>query len=87
MPQHKSAKKRVKGNLKKKRFNQRSINKFRSAIKDFHKELNSNKSTEKEKSLNQASSLAFRAVKRGILKKKTASRTISKLAKLIKNNN
>mgnify|MGYP001320829125 CR=1 FL=1 len=87
MPQHKSAKKRVKGDLKKRRINQRSINKFRSAVKDFYKQLDANKSTEIEKSLNRASSMMSRAVNRGILKKKTASRKISKLSKLIKKSN
>jgi len=84
MPQHKSAEKRAKQNLRKKNANLMVFNQFRSSIKNFEASL---KEKDKEKiklCLQKVNSLAFRAVKKGIIKKKGASRTISKLSRLIK---
>ena len=84
MPQHKSAKKRVKQNNKKRLINKSISSKFKSTISDFQKSLEKKDKKSSETLLSLADSAISKAVSRGIIKKRAASRKISKLAKLIK---
>ena len=84
MPQHKSAKKRVKQNNKKRLINKSISSKFKSIISDFQKSLEKKDKKNSETLLSLADSAISKAVSRGIIKKRAASRKISKLAKLIK---
>ena len=83
MPQHKSAKKRSRQNSKKKLANIVVLNRFRSSLKNFEKSLINGDQDKLEKLIKIVNSLAFKAVKKGIIKKRMASRRISKLAKRI----
>ena len=84
MPVHKSAKKRVKQNFKKNLRNVVTLSKYKSAIKEYKESIESEDSNNTFKSFNTLSSLAAKAVKRGVIKKKTASRNVSKLYKMFK---
>ena len=84
MPQHKSAKKRVRQNNKKRLINKSISSKFKSTISDFQKSLEKKDKKSSETLLSLVDSAISKAVSRGIIKKRAASRKISKLAKLIK---
>lgn len=84
MPRHKSAKKRKKQSHKKNLANTISISKYRSAVKEYKKLAASESGEKVSQSFYKVNSLASRAVKKGIIKPKTASRNLSKLYKLIK---
>ena len=84
MPQHKSAMKRVKQNLKKKISNSIVINQLRGSIKDLEKSVIEKDQKRVKLCIERVNSLAFKAVKKGIIKKNAASRRVSKLSKLLK---
>ena len=84
MPQHKSAKKRVRQNIKKKLINSSILSQFKLSIRDFSESIKKNDKKKSEELLRKVNSLAFRAVNKGIIKSKAASRRISKLSKSLK---
>lgn len=74
---HRQSLKRKKGNLKTKGA-------FRSVIKDIKKLLEEGKVKEAEQYLSKAYKTLDKAAKKGVIKKNTASRKKSRLAKRIK---
>ena len=78
MPQHKSAKKRVKTSRRSAMRNRRYVTAARRAIKEFRSD--GGKSPEKMK---KVTSLVDKAAARGVYHKNKASRIKSRLAKLI----
>jgi len=84
VPQHKSAKKRVKQSSKKKLINNAVLSRFRSSIKSFKESIKKNDSKKSQELLSIANSLSSKVVNKGIIKKKAASRTISSLARMLK---
>lgn len=84
MPQHKSAKKRLRQNIKKKLINSSVLNKYKSSIRDFLSSIDKNDKKQSEQMLRKVNSMAFRAVNKGIIKRRAASRRISSLARTLK---
>ena len=87
MPTHKSAKKRVKQNLKKKSSNIIALSKYRNSIRSLEKTVSEGNVEKIIISLSRLNSLASKTVKKGIIRQKKASRDISKYSKLIKGAN
>ena len=87
MPNHKSAAKRARQTLKRKSVNSPLINNLRNNIINFKSLISSKQSTEQTqnilKSLSLVNSSLSKAVKKGLIKKKFASRKLSSLSKLI----
>ena len=84
MPQHKSAKKRVRQSNKKNSVNKAVLSRFRSSIKNFKESIKKNDTKKSQELLSRANSLSFKLVNKGIIKRKAASRTISSLARMLK---
>ena len=84
VPQHKSAKKRVRRNDKKKLVNNAVLSRFKSSVKSFKESINKNDPKLSQELLSRANSLSAKAVKKGIIKSSTASRIISDLARMLK---
>ena len=83
MPIIKSAKKAVRGSLRKKAFNDRRKRAMKEIIKRIEKTAKLDKK-EAQKILSPAYSLIDKAAKRGIIKKNNASRKKARLSKLVK---
>jgi len=84
MPITKSAKKALRGSLRKRVFNLKRKDAMKSAIKDVKKLVADKKVKDANKSLSAAYQAIDKAVKRGVIKKNTAARKKSRLAKSIK---
>ncbi len=85
MPVIKSAKKALRGSQKKAVFNLRKKRAMKDSIKTVDKLVLDKKKDEAQSKLSEAYKAIDKATKRGILKKNTASRKKSRLAKTIKN--
>jgi len=83
MPIIKSAKKAVRGSLRKKAFNDRRKRAMKDIIKKIEKTVKTDKK-EAQKILSPAYALIDKTAKRGIIKKNNASRKKSRLSKLVK---
>ncbi len=83
MPIIKSAKKAHEASLRKRVFNLRRSRAMKEAIKTVRELVAENKKDEAEKKLKDAYKAIDKAAKRGVLKKNTASRKKSKLAKAV----
>ena len=79
MAHHKSAKKRIRSNLKKKLRNHAYISTVRSAIKSARESLGENDAKNTDGLLRRAQSLIAKEATKGILHQNTASRKISRL--------
>ena len=84
MPITKSAQKALKGSLQKKVFNDRRNRAMKQSIKKIEKLVKENKNPEAKKLLRVAYQAIDKAVKRGIIKKNTASRKKSRLSRITK---
>ena len=84
MPITKSAKKALRGSKLKKVYNDRRTKAMRIAVKDVKKLEAPKSSKEAQKQLASAYQAIDKAAKRGVIKKNTAARKKSRLAKLIK---
>ena len=83
MPIIKSAKKAIRGSLRKKAFNDRQ----KHAMKDIIKKIEKNAKTDKKKAgelLSVAFAIIDKTAKKGVIKKNNAARKKSHLAKLVK---
>ena len=80
MPQHKSAEKRVGTNEKRRQRNQAVKTQIRRALKALRADMKSDKTPEL---LHKAESVLAKSAKKGVIKKKTASRRASRLAKAV----
>jgi small subunit ribosomal protein S20 len=84
MPITKSAKKALRGSLKKKAINDRNKKLVKESIKKIEKLVKEKKKDEAKKLLPEAYSTIDKATKKGIFKKNTASRKKSRLSKITK---
>ncbi len=83
MANHKSALKRARQNAVRRMRNKSVKTRVKTAVKDVRTAA-SEKSVEKAvQQLDEAKSVIARAAKKGVIHKKTASRKISRLAKLV----
>ena len=85
MPITKGAKKARRVSARKRVFNLRRKDEMKSAIKDLRKAIESKKVKEAQELLPKLYKAIDKAVKRGIIKKNTASRKKASAVRLIKN--
>lgn len=83
MPITKSAKKALKQSKKKRVFNLKRLKKMRSLVKESRSLIKNKKKEEALKKMPQVYKAIDKAAKRGVIKKKTANRKKSRLAKAI----
>jgi len=83
MPITKSAKKAIRGSLRKRALNDRNKRSMKEAIKKIEKVVKTDK-TEAIKNLSSAYAAIDKAAKRGVIKKNTAARKKSRLTRLVK---
>ncbi len=83
MPITQSAKKAIRGSLRKKGYNDRSKRIMKEVIKKIEKTVKTDK-VAAEKFLSSAYQTIDKAAKRGIIKKNNAARKKSRLARLVK---
>ena len=83
MPIIKSAKKAVRGSLKKKAFNDRRKRVMKEVIKKIEKTVKTDKK-EAEKMLSIAYQAIDKAAKKGVIKKNNAARKKARLTRLVK---
>jgi len=84
MPITKSAKKALKGSLRKKAVNDRSKKEVKESIKKIEKLVKDDKKAEAKKILPLAQAAIDKAAKKGIYKKNNASRKKAQLSKITK---
>jgi small subunit ribosomal protein S20 len=84
MAQHKSAEKRIRQTKSRTEVNRARTSRMRSAVKEAETAVASGDKAAAQKALRASEPELMRAVKAGIVKKNTASRKISRLAKRIK---
>lgn len=84
MPITKSAKKALRGSMKKKMVNDRRKKTMKDTIKSVEKLVKDKKPSEAKKLLPNAYSAIDKAAKSGVLKKNTASRKKARLSKITK---
>lgn len=80
----KSAKTRIKHNLKRKKINSDRLGAVRTQVKKTQKAIVAGDKEAAKESLKQTESLLARGGQKGALKKKTASRKISRLVAAVK---
>ncbi|MFA6325422.1 MAG: 30S ribosomal protein S20 [Candidatus Paceibacterota bacterium] len=83
MPITKSAKKAIRGSLRKKAFNDRQKHAMKDIIKKIEKTAKKDK-TEAQKILSSAFAIIDKTAKKGVIKKNNAARKKSRLSKLVK---
>ncbi|MBT7895372.1 MAG: 30S ribosomal protein S20 [Flavobacteriales bacterium] len=84
MANHKSALKRVRSTEKRTKYNKDFFVSVRTLIKNFTLLLSNKDNKKAQASFRKVESALMRSVSKGILKKKTASRKISRLSKSLK---
>lgn len=82
MPITSSAKKALRGSLRKKVFNLERKNKMKSVVKEYKKLITEKKTKEAEKLLPSVYKEIDKAAKRGVIKKNAASRKKSRITKM-----
>jgi small subunit ribosomal protein S20 len=82
--QHKSAKKRILVNAKKRSRNQAYISGVRTAVKKVRTAIEKGQTTEVAGLLQQAQSLLHKAASRGLIHRNTASRKVARLTALVR---
>lgn len=83
MPIIKSAKKAIRGSLRKKAFNDRQKHAMKDVIKKIEKIAKTDKKAA-EKLLSSAYAIIDKTAKKGVIKKNNAARKKSRLSKLVK---
>ncbi len=83
MPITSSAKKALRSSKRKKVFNLRRKNEMQSVIKEYKKLVSAKKTEEAKKLIPKLQKAIDKAVKKGVIKKNTASRKKSRLMKTI----
>ncbi len=84
MAQHKSAKKRILVNAKKRSCNQAYASSVKSAVKKVRVAVEKGQTAELPALLQAAQSLLHKAASRGLIRRNTASRKVSRLSALVK---
>lgn len=86
MANHKSALKRARQNENRRLRNRSTKTKVKNIVKDVRTAAGNSENSESSlKSLDAAKSVIDKAAKKGVIHKRTASRKISRLAKLVNN--
>ena len=83
MPITRSAKKALRGSVKKKLVNDRRTKTMKESVKKVFKLAKEKNSKELEANLSKAFQAIDKAMKKGVIKKNTASRKKSRLAKMV----
>ncbi len=83
MAHHKSAKKRIRQNEKKRLQNRHHRTTMRSVVKRFEQAIEEKKTDEAKALLKDTVSIIDRAVSKGVIHKNTASRSVSRLSKKV----
>lgn len=83
MPNTKSAAKAMRQAERRRKFNLKTKDKFKTAVKNTRKAISAGSKDEAIKALTTAMSTLDKAVKKGVIHKNTASRRKSRLAKAI----
>lgn len=83
MPNTKSAAKAMRQAERRRKFNIRTKDKFKAAVKEVRKNVSAGSKDEAAKSLSAAMAALDKAAKKGVIHKNTASRKKSRLAKAI----
>ncbi len=86
MANHVSAKKRSRQSKNRNTINSQYLSKFRTALNNFKKSLETKKQEEINKSFSAVNSIMAKALKKGIFKKENISRKLSSLSKQIQKN-
>ena len=84
MANHISAKKRSRQSIKRNEVNKSFLSKIKNATNKFNQLISSKKTEEIQKSFSVINASLAKAVKKGIIKKKFASRKLSSLSNLLK---
>jgi small subunit ribosomal protein S20 len=84
MPITQSAKKALRGSLRKKAVNDRSKKLMKESIKKIEKLVKEKNKPEAKKNLSSVYSVIDKATKKGVIKKNTASRKKSRLSRITK---
>jgi small subunit ribosomal protein S20 len=84
MAQHKSAEKRIRQTKRRTEVNRVRTSRMRSAVKDTETAVASGDKAAAQASLRLSEPEMMKAVRKGLIKKNTVSRKISRLAKRIK---
>ncbi|MGB4107864.1 MAG: 30S ribosomal protein S20 [Alphaproteobacteria bacterium] len=85
MANHRSAKKRSKRNASRSKINSSRVSNIRTSLKKVEQAIQSGNAKAAEDALKKVRPQIARGVSKGILKKSTASRKISRLSARIKN--
>ena len=85
MPITASAKKALRGSLKKREFNLAKKEQINKALKQIKKLIADKKAKEAKAFMKEVQSVLDKSVKTGLLKKNTASRKKARISKMIKN--
>ena len=85
MANHKSAKKRSRQTLKRKKVNSQTFSKIRTNLNNFNDLILEKNKADLDKSLSLINSSLAKALKKGLLKKEFVSRKLSSLSQKIKN--
>ncbi len=83
MPNTKSAAKAMRQSLRRRARNTQTKDKFKSAVKQVKKLVAANQKTEAAEAIKQAYAMLDKAAKKNVIKKNTASRKKSRLAKAL----
>ena len=84
MPQHKSAKTRMRRNARREEINTARKSRVRTAIRAMREAIAAGDATKAQAQLSATTAEVQRGVTKGVLKKNTASRTISRLVQAMK---
>jgi small subunit ribosomal protein S20 len=84
MAHHKSAKKSIRQTIKRTARNKSAISKIRTFVRKFETMIKAKDQPGSTELLNSVQSVVMRGVTKGILKKNTASRKVSRLAAKLK---
>ena len=84
MPQHKSAKTRVRHNARREEINTNRKSSIRTAVRALREAVAKGDTAAAETQLRASTAAVQRGVTKGVLQKNTAARTVSRMAKSIK---
>ena len=85
MPNHKSAEKRVRQNVKRNAVNRSNRSKLRTQIKNLRAAISGSDQNQSQELLNPTISVIDKAVNKGVIHKNTAARYKSRLSKHVGN--
>lgn len=84
MANHSSAKKRIRQNIKRNLINKMNMSKIRTSVKKVENLIEENKKEESKIAFKEAESNLMKGVGKGLIKKNTSSRKVSRLSQAIK---